>query len=96
MLDIKNGRTDLISSQQISGQPYAGSLFLSQNASTWTAEQTDDMKFTMKVANFDTSKVSSLYFENSDLELSKLAKNPIQTTAASNIVKSFKLYARTL
>ncbi len=81
------GETDLISSQQISGQPYAGSLFLSQNASTWTAEQTDDMKFTMKVANFDTSKVSSLYFENSDLELSKLAKNPIQTTAASNIVK---------
>jgi len=81
------GETDIISSQQISGQPYAGSLFLSQNASTWTAEQTDDMKFTMKVANFDTSKVASLYFENGDLELSKLAKNPIQTTLGSNTVK---------
>jgi len=81
------GETDLISAQQISGQPYAGSLFLSQNASTWTAEQTDDLKFTMKVANFDTSKVSSLYFENTDLPLAKLAKNPIQTTAASNTVK---------
>ena len=81
------GETDLISSQQISGQPYAGSLFLSQNASTWTAEQTDDLKFNMKIANFDTSKVSSLYFENGDLPLSTLAKNPIQTTASSNTVK---------
>ena len=43
------GETDLITGETISGQPYAGSLFLSQNVSTWTAEQTDDMKFTMKI-----------------------------------------------
>ena len=81
------GETDLVSGQQISGQPYAGSLFMSQNASTWTAEQTDDLKFTMNIANFDTTKVSSLYFENKDLPVATLAKNPIQTTLGSNTVK---------
>ena len=81
------GETDLISSQQISGQPYAGSLFLSQNASTWTAEQTDDLKFNMKIADFDNTKVSSLFFENTDLPSQKLGKNPITTTAGSNTVK---------
>ena len=49
------GETDLITGQVISGQPYAGSLFTSQNASTWSAEQTDDLKFHMKVAKFTTN-----------------------------------------
>ena len=81
------GEPDLITGETISGQPYAGSLFLSQNASTWTAEQTDDLKFNMKIASFDSSKVASCYFENIDLPTQKLAKNPIQTTASSNTVK---------
>ena len=81
------GEADLITGETISGQPYAGSLFLSQNASTWTAEQTDDLKFNMKIAKFDTSKTASVYFENIDLPNQKLAKNPITTTAGSNTVK---------
>ena len=81
------GEADLITGETISGQPYAGSLFLSQNASTWTAEQTDDLKFNMKIAKFDTSKTASVYFENIDLPNQKLAKNPITTTAGSNSVK---------
>ena len=81
------GEPDLITSETISGQPYAGSLFLSQNASTWTAEQTDDLKFKMKIAQFDTSLAASLYFENDDIASTKLARNPIQTTASSKVVK---------
>ena len=81
------GEPDLITGETISGQPYAGSLFLSQNASTWTAEQTDDLKFDMKIAQFDNTKAAGLYFENEDIPVSKLAKNPIQTTASSNTVK---------
>ena len=81
------GEPDLITSETISGQPYAGSLFLSQNASTWTAEQTDDLKFKMNIAQFDTSKAASLYFENDDIASTKLARNPIQTTASSKVVK---------
>ena len=81
------GEPDLITGETISGQPYAGSLFMSQNASTWTAEQTDDLKFNMKIAEFDNTKAAGLYFENEDIPVSKLAKNPIQTTASSNTVK---------
>ena len=81
------GEADLLTGETISGQPYAGSLFLSQNASTWTAEQTDDLKFNMKIANFNNTKVASVYFENVDVPSQKLAKNPIQTTINSNTVK---------
>ena len=54
------GETDLITGQTISGQPYAGSLFMSQNASTWTAEQTDDLKFNMRVAKFNTTTAANI------------------------------------
>lgn len=53
------GEKDLITSQTISGQPYAGSLFMSQNASTWTAEQTDDLKFNIQVAKFNSSSTNN-------------------------------------
>ena len=67
--------SDLITGETISGQPYAGSLFLSQNASTWTAEQTDDLKFHMKVCEFDNSKTGNLQFENDALPSITLQNN---------------------
>lgn len=39
----------------ISEQPYVGSLFKSQNASTWTAEQTQDLWFKLYRCEFNTS-----------------------------------------
>ena len=33
------------SDRTISEQPYAGVLFKSQNGSTWTADQNEDIKF---------------------------------------------------
>ena len=51
------GKEILGSSNRITEQPYAGSLFKSQNASTWTAEQRQDLMFRMYKANFDTSVV---------------------------------------
>ena len=83
------GETDLITGQTISGQPYAGSLFLSQNASTWTAEQTDDLKFNMKICRFDTSKVPTLVFENDALPTAKLQNNPIETVSGQDFVKVY-------
>ena len=61
------GETDIITGQVISGQPYAGSLFKSQNASTWSAEQTDDLKFHLKVAKFTTNVAGNVIFENEHL-----------------------------
>lgn len=39
------GTLDLVNGRQISEQPYGGSLFLSQNGSTWTPDQNSDMMF---------------------------------------------------
>jgi len=40
-------------------QPHLGSMFKSQNNSTWTAEQSEDIKFTLYQAVFDTSSTNS-------------------------------------
>ena len=49
------GKLDLVSGLQISQQPYGGSLFQSQNGSTWTAEQNVDITFRLFRKVFSTS-----------------------------------------
>lgn len=49
------GDYDLISGDRIVKQPFMGVMFKSQNASTWTADQNRDIKFTMKKCEFSTS-----------------------------------------
>lgn len=46
------GEVDLLSGKYISEQPYLGSLFTSQNNTTWTAEQLKDIKFDMNKCAF--------------------------------------------
>lgn len=47
------GKSDLVTGRQISEQPYGGSLFLSQNGSTWTADQSSDLMFRLFRYRFD-------------------------------------------
>ena len=49
------GATRLDTGQSVVGQPYLGSLFKSQNASTWTADQESDLCFVIHKCVFDTS-----------------------------------------
>ena len=56
------GATDLRTSVKISEQPYTGSLFLSQNGSTWSAEQLSDIMFSIQKRVFN-SGVGSAFFE---------------------------------
>lgn len=84
-LGEKNKGTD----QFISEQPYAGVLFKSQNASTWTAEQMQDLKFTIYRAKFDTNKIATVDFENEVLKDVELENNPFQFTAGSNKVRVY-------
>lgn len=58
------GKTDLITSQIISKQPYTGVFFKSQNASTWTPVQEEDIKFKINTAVFQSS--GSVDFELND------------------------------
>lgn len=71
----------------ISEQPYAGVLFKSQNASTWTAHQNEDLTFRINVAQFNSSGVAD--FNNSRLGTRTLDDNPFFTRALSNLVRVF-------
>ena len=63
----------------ISEQPYLGSLFKSQNASTWTADQTQDLKFTIYRCQFATGVNSNIEYENDALSKVTLGVNPFET-----------------
>ena len=80
------GEIDVGTTRAISSQPYLGSFFKSQNASTWTASQVDDMKFTLYRAKFDTSKTATAVFNNKELGAIALTENPFKTTNASTTV----------
>ena len=55
------GKLDIVSSRQISEQPYNGVLFLSQNGSTWTADQTSDMMFRIYRSQFSTTPATTQF-----------------------------------
>lgn len=71
----------------ISEQPYAGVLFKSQNASTWTASQNEDLTFRINVAQFNQSGVAE--FQNSRLGNLTLEENPFFTRERSKFVRIF-------
>lgn len=75
------------SSRTISEQPYAGVLFKSQNASTWTANQDQDLKFTVYRCKFDTNVVGEVEFVNDVLPLQIIENNPFQTVSGTNKVR---------
>jgi hypothetical protein len=71
----------------ISEQPYLGSLFKSQNASTWTADQTQDLKFVLYRAKFDTSVIANVEFVNDVIPKQTLDSNPFETRAGQTKVR---------
>ena len=75
------------SGRTISQQPYAGVMFKSQNASTWTADQNQDIKFTIYRAKFDTNVVGNIQFVNDVLPYDTLETDPFQTGSGSNTVR---------
>lgn len=71
----------------ISEQPYMGVFFKSQNASTWTADQTQDLKFTIYRAKFATNVIGEVDFVNDVIPNNLLVPDPLQTTAGSNKIR---------
>jgi len=51
----ETGKLDIASGLQISEQPYGGSFFMSQNGSTWTADQNLDISFRLFRKTFSGS-----------------------------------------
>ena len=83
--------------EKISEQPYIGVLFKSQNASTWTPSQYEDLMFKIYRAVFtlpSTAAPSRLILENGEISESNggflnLRRNALRTTAGSDIIRVF-------
>ena len=59
------GQKQIGSTNTISQQPNVGSLFVSQNGSTWTADQSSDLSFKLYYAQFTTGKSYDALFNSS-------------------------------
>ena len=68
------GESDILTDEFISQQPYLGSLFKSQNASTWEPSQWEDLKFKIYRAEFEPQGTLEIY-------------NPILTEGNGQVAK---------
>ena len=74
-------------SYRINKQPHGGSFFTSQNASTWTPDQSKDLKFTLNRAEFGTAPVTKeVTFVNDTIPVKKLSVDAISTTNGSGVM----------
>ena len=77
------GDVDVTGTRTISEQPYAGVLFKSQNASTWTADQYEDLKFSIFRAEFTQNTGTAVLTNTAQGKgnggIHRLINNPIQT-----------------
>lgn len=76
------GDFDVLTGGRISTQPYIGSLFKSQNLSTWTADQEQDIKFTINKARF-TANSGTVTLVNEPLPTVRLPAEPFVTSSDS-------------
>lgn len=92
---VRPGDTTLNTGEVIGKQAFLGSMFKSQNTTTWTAEQTQDIKFKINIAEFvsngsvnllDKTHPSDVGLEG-DIYFKQLKDNPLLFTANSNVVK---------
>lgn len=85
----KIGNVEINTSNLISTTPYAGVLFKSKNASTWTPDQTEVFKFVMYRAKFDTTKTGKAYFANPTLPAHSLESLKWYTHNGKNVVRIY-------
>lgn len=72
---------------RVNKQPTLGSLFLSQNGVTWTPDQTRDLMFKIKRAQFAAS--GTLKLQNAEPGLEELFNNPISSDSGTSIYRVF-------
>ena len=65
--------------KRITSQPTLGSLFKSQNTTTWSPDQTKDLMFKLYRANFSTA-ASNAILRNASVPIRSLDTDPISTT----------------
>ena len=85
------GEIDIGGTRAISEQPNLGTLFKSQNASTWNPSQYEDLKFTLYRANFTTG-TGSIPLINQELtsdsgHIDTLTANPLLSASGARTVR---------
>ncbi len=75
------------SGNEISKQPHVGVLYKSSNNDSWVASPTQDLKFTLRRAKFDTSAAGLVTLQNKALPVKTLKINPLEMTDANTTLK---------
>ena len=82
------GETQVGSNRTISENPYAGVMFKSQNGSTWTADQLEDIKFKINRAEFE-NVTGTVTLVNDIVPVKTLPNNSLRTTNTSGVIRVF-------
>jgi len=80
------GEKDSVNDTTIETQPSLGSLFKSQNSSTWTASQYEDLKFNLYRARFKNSN-GTVVLKNKPYRDDTFISSPFETEAGSSSVR---------
>ncbi len=83
------GENELGTENRISEQPHIGVLFTSANNRSWTAWQKEDIKFTLRRADFAINTVGSLVMKNMDVDFLKFDSFSDGNFAAGDTVHGF-------
>ena len=83
------GQNQLGTTQRITQQPLLGSLFRSQNASVWTEDQYEDLKFTIYKAKFTTATTGNIDLQNTTIPVDTLDNNPFETSSSAGTGTKF-------
>lgn len=85
------GEADVATGRVINDQPFIGVLFKSQNASSWEANQNQDLKFRIYNASFTSSLPATIDFEvdYNDYQLTSLGIDPLEFYPNSAVLKVY-------
>ena len=81
------GETDIGGTRMVSKQPHLGVLFKSQNNSTWTAYDYEDLKFTIYRASFTPNVTGQLTLTNDTVPSQTLGADPIRTISGETFIQ---------
>jgi hypothetical protein len=73
--------------QMIFKQPLMGSMFKSQNSTTWNAFQLSDLCVKIYKADFDTSRYGHVSLNNVSINSSLMMSDPFKTVTGSKVVR---------
>lgn len=77
------GETDIGGNRIVSKQPHTGTLFKGHNNRSWAPSMTEDLKFQINVAKFNTGASGLVTLQNTTLPAKTLRANPLVFTDAS-------------